>query len=274
MDQDLKQVLDRDIDLYDLLGVPEDSQDSDIRRGYRQQALIYHPDKNDTPQANVRFQQISTALKILGTPELRNSYDSYKRLKRQRNEKRSQLNERDKRFENELVKAEEELLRNLKSQQSNAYKEAILREENLKLRRRRESKYLNLPNVTHQVESPVVVKLKWKNLIQGIFTEDEIRDIMSRFGRISKIWFPENNDSDTYHYCFIQFEDYIGGVLATLCDYSKLNPENDPVGKSGSLIKLLRSCRFVESSINLKWDRREMSQAEYIGRTLLNLQSN
>ncbi|ANZ74379.1 BA75_01777T0 [Komagataella pastoris] len=274
MDKDLKQVLDKDIDLYDLLGVPENSQDSDIRRGYRQQALIYHPDKNDTPQANIRFQQISTALKILGTPKLRNSYDSYKQLKRQGKERRTQLNERDKRFEQELVRAEEELLRNLKSQQSNAYQEAILREENLKLRRQRESKYLNLPSVTHQVESPVVVKLKWKNLVKGIFTEDEIRHIMSRFGRINKIWFPENNDNDVYHYCFIQFDDYIGGILATFCDYSKLKPENDPDGKSGSLVKLLRSCRFVEPSTDLKWDRREMSQAEYIGRTLLNLESN
>jgi curved DNA-binding protein CbpA len=36
-----------DISYYELLGVPPDASESDIKRGYKRAAVKWHPDKND-----------------------------------------------------------------------------------------------------------------------------------------------------------------------------------------------------------------------------------
>lgn len=48
-----------DTTYYDLLGVPEDATALEIKKGYRKQAVIHHPDKNiGDPDARVRFQEV------------------------------------------------------------------------------------------------------------------------------------------------------------------------------------------------------------------------
>lgn len=50
-----------DTTYYNLLGVCEDATALDIKKGYRKQAVIHHPDKNlDDPDAPLRFQKVST----------------------------------------------------------------------------------------------------------------------------------------------------------------------------------------------------------------------
>jgi len=45
---------------YELLDVPRDADEDDIRRGYRRQALLWHPDKNmhQLELATERFKQV------------------------------------------------------------------------------------------------------------------------------------------------------------------------------------------------------------------------
>ncbi len=64
-------------DLYDILGVPRDATQDEIRRAYRRLARQHHPDVNDDPQAEDRFKEMAAAYEILSDPEKRQRYDRY-----------------------------------------------------------------------------------------------------------------------------------------------------------------------------------------------------
>lgn len=62
-------------DYYKILGVARDATSSQIKKAYREQALIYHPDKSKgtTEEEKVKFDQkfkdISEAYSILSDPK-------------------------------------------------------------------------------------------------------------------------------------------------------------------------------------------------------------
>ncbi|KAJ8454071.1 hypothetical protein ONZ45_g19449 [Pleurotus djamor] len=60
---------------YDLLGVPTDVGDVELKKAYRKQAMKYHPDKNPSAEAEEKFKDISKAYQILADPNLRAVYD-------------------------------------------------------------------------------------------------------------------------------------------------------------------------------------------------------
>ena len=62
---------------YELLGVPSDASDEDLRKTYRRLALQWHPDRNTAdPTATERFQEISEAYAALSDPDKRREYDA------------------------------------------------------------------------------------------------------------------------------------------------------------------------------------------------------
>ena len=65
------------MNFYELLGVERDATLNQIKKGYYKQALLWHPDKNHTPGAEIRFKQISEAYQVLQDPALRERYDTY-----------------------------------------------------------------------------------------------------------------------------------------------------------------------------------------------------
>lgn len=64
-------------DYYEILGVSKDATQKDIKKAYRKLALKYHPDRNDSPDAEEKFKEISEAYAVLSDPEKRRRYDSY-----------------------------------------------------------------------------------------------------------------------------------------------------------------------------------------------------
>lgn len=64
-------------DFYEILGVPKDASDEDLKKAYRKLALRFHPDKNFAPGATDAFKAIGNAYAVLSNPEKRQQYDQY-----------------------------------------------------------------------------------------------------------------------------------------------------------------------------------------------------
>ncbi|KAI8367109.1 hypothetical protein BD560DRAFT_490609 [Blakeslea trispora] len=65
---------------YDLLGVEKQASSTDIKKAYRKQALVWHPDKNADriQEATERFAMIHEAYEVLSDPQERSWYDGHR----------------------------------------------------------------------------------------------------------------------------------------------------------------------------------------------------
>jgi len=66
-------------DYYQILGVPRNATNDEIKKAYRKLAMQYHPDRNPGKEkwANDKFKEINEAYAILGDPEKRSQYDQF-----------------------------------------------------------------------------------------------------------------------------------------------------------------------------------------------------
>ncbi|HRA05370.1 MAG TPA: molecular chaperone DnaJ [Propionicimonas sp.] len=62
-------------DYYEVLGVPRDATNEQIKKAYRRLAMKYHPDVADAPDAAEKFKEIGEAYEVLHDPNKRAMYD-------------------------------------------------------------------------------------------------------------------------------------------------------------------------------------------------------
>ena len=67
-------------DYYELLGIPRQASEDEIKRAFRKLAFQYHPDRNRNPEAEDRFKEINEAYQVLSDPDKKLSYDRYGRV--------------------------------------------------------------------------------------------------------------------------------------------------------------------------------------------------
>ena len=65
-------------DFYEILGVPKNASDTDIKKAYRKVALKYHPDRNpDDKAAEDKFKEAAEAYEVLSDGDKRARYDRF-----------------------------------------------------------------------------------------------------------------------------------------------------------------------------------------------------
>jgi molecular chaperone DnaJ len=67
-------------DYYDVLGVPKNATDDDIKRAYRKLAMKYHPDRNqgdEAKRAEEKFKEAKEAYEMLSDAQKRAAYDQF-----------------------------------------------------------------------------------------------------------------------------------------------------------------------------------------------------
>ena len=65
-------------DHYARLGVSSSATIDVIKAAYRKKAAQYHPDKNPSPDAALRFREVQEAYEVLSDPDRRKTFDDYR----------------------------------------------------------------------------------------------------------------------------------------------------------------------------------------------------
>ena len=65
-------------DHYAKLGVSAGATADSIKAAYRKKVTQYHPDKNPSPDAAIRFREVQEAYETLSDAERRQAYDEYR----------------------------------------------------------------------------------------------------------------------------------------------------------------------------------------------------
>ena len=68
MDNNITNIELYNSNLFEILGIPEDSSSELIKKRYKELAKIYHPDKNQVSNPEI-FMRIKDAYEILSNPE-------------------------------------------------------------------------------------------------------------------------------------------------------------------------------------------------------------
>jgi molecular chaperone DnaJ len=65
-------------DYYEVLGLPRNASEQEVKSAYRKLALKYHPDRNSgDPRAEELFKEAAEAYGVLGDPDKRRRYDAF-----------------------------------------------------------------------------------------------------------------------------------------------------------------------------------------------------
>ncbi|KAH3677244.1 hypothetical protein WICMUC_001825 [Wickerhamomyces mucosus] len=282
-DRDLNELKDSKVDIYDLLELPINATENEIKKSYRRKALIYHPDKNPSLEAVEKFHLIKLSLNVLLKTEYRSKYDRWLRSIEAQKIKSRELDDNRRRMKEELEFAEANKSWNKRkaTESSNSYALEIerLREEGLQKRRKMEN-ILNTSTVKQNIsgikentnDRIVVVKWKVKDGISELLNEDVIEAIMSVFGAIESVKIQSNSTTERYHSGIVIYKDQKSALDAVSydLDYERSKRwENTSYKRLSGLLREIKMYKIDKDLTNLNKDK--LSFEEYKDLTLQKL---
>ncbi|CDR42647.1 CYFA0S10e00672g1_1 [Cyberlindnera fabianii] len=302
MSKDLAFLKEHDVDIYSLLTVPPTADGTTIRKAYRRQALLYHPDKNPSASAAETFHLLTLTLNVLNDASLKADYDRWLQAKEMEALRTQKLDAERRRMKDELELAETTASRSASSsmwgkrrarESQDEYAKVIerLRKEGAEKRQAFEERYrkklkTSSQDTHHSVEkehsapkNTVRVKWKAKEGISELFTSDVLEGIMSVFGNIesSKV-LPKKASGSRYDTGIVTFKSFASANNAVIHDYSKKSNIWDNTSYR-KLSGLLRACQWndgvnISSTGSRILDKENMSFEEYLTVTLSKLRSH
>ncbi|KGQ10310.1 Pre-mRNA-splicing factor cwc23 [Beauveria bassiana D1-5] len=117
----------KNVDLYDLLGVDALTSKDDIRRAWRKRSLAYHPDKAGDKFDPEKWELFERARDILSDDNARATYDAAMKAKLLRKQERAAMDKERQRFADDLEAAENAARQQQQAKQQKArrcYKES------------------------------------------------------------------------------------------------------------------------------------------------------
>lgn len=219
----------KDLDLYLLLGVDPEAEESVIKKSYRKKALSCHPDKNpDNPKAAELFHQLSEALNVLTDEKARKAYDNVLKAKKANELRNRLLDSKRKKLKDDLearekaafqgkseeVLAGERLKAEIERLQKEGQKQLEEEQERLQQMMREEGSTPN-PNSSQVSQKPTKVKLRWKvKESTQEYNKESLKRIFCKYGQIGDIIIMENKKEKSKCSALVEFDNFSSASMA------------------------------------------------------------
>lgn len=162
------------VDFYELLDIGEDATNAEISKAFRLRALKYHPDKNKSPEASIKFMEYKKAQLTLLDPEARLIFDNVRKYRLEKIKREKQDSAERRALKKELLEKER-----LYRQEQEARIEAKLRNEMEQLTKKA---FLNTSNSLE-----IKVKYRDPNKASIPFNIDSLKNAFLPYGIVNHV---------------------------------------------------------------------------------------
>lgn len=196
----------KNANLYHILEIEKTDDHNQIKKAYKKLIKKYHPDKNKEANTVEKFDRIKLAYDLLKNEELKALYDSKLKSKEERKIKKKQMNDKRRKFAEDLESREKQ---NVEKNQANASKEKDnpenYREKNKYKQYEEEFNKMFVDDDLFSSQVPKKksldeklnqygIKIKWKSDMGVIFTKEILKTYFKEFGHIEEIILKENEN--------------------------------------------------------------------------------
>ena len=234
-----------DLDIYAFLSVTPSSTELEIRKAYRKQSLLYHPDKNPDPSAVEKFHHLTLAVTILLSPTARAAYDNVRKAKAAKAARTAKYDDERRRMQRDLEDREREAKRrrfDMKGidEEERIFKQEVekLKEESERLKRERDKKIREdlekeVQGEAFADESERTVKVRFrKGVDRSQLSADLVEEIFSQYGDVENVLLGKS--------ALVVFET-VSGAKAALSKFMKSN---------GPGVEMIKEVTMAQSSSN------------------------